>query len=71
MTLEQAWNKRNKLRAEGAKLRTEGDKLCAEGDKLWTEGDLIFIDAVIATYGNVEIMWHDDESATVESITYH
>ena len=36
--LQRAWNKRNKLYAEGNKLYAEGDKLCAEGDKLYEEG---------------------------------
>ena len=62
-----AWHVREKFRAEGAKLRAEGAKLWAEGDKLKAEGDklkaegtLIFVNAVIKEYGNVEIVWNDD-----------
>jgi len=39
MTIQQAWNERCRLHAEGDKLRAEGDKLRAEGDKLYAEGD--------------------------------
>lgn len=43
ITLETAWNKRDKLWAEGAKLK-------AEGDKLWAE-------AIIKIKGNIKIEW--------------
>ena len=78
-SVQAAWNKRAKLRAEGDKLRAEGEKLHAEGkklhaedDKLWAEGDIIFMDAVIKTYGNIPIKWNDNGSCTLtigESIT--
>ncbi len=54
----------DKLHAEGDKLYTEGDKLYAEGNKLRAEGDLIFINAVIKTFGNIKLEWknwHDDK----------
>ena len=38
-TLDIAWGKRSKLRAEGGKLYAEGSKLYAEGSKLYAEGD--------------------------------
>ena len=47
----------NKLYAEGDKLYAEGRELRAEGDKLYTEGDLIFINAVIKTFGNIKLEW--------------
>jgi len=71
--LQTAWNKRNKLRAEGdklwaegSKLRAEGNKLVAEGDKLYAEGsklyaegDIIFINKILSVLGNVEMEWKD------------
>ena len=73
LTPKQAWRKRLKLRAEGNKLRAEGNKLWAEGDKLRAEGDklyaegnklyaagdIVFLTAVITTYGNIELAWLD------------
>ena len=51
------WAEGDKLYAEGDKLRAEGRKLYAEGDKLRAEGDLIFINAVIKTFGNIKLEW--------------
>ena len=59
-SVQMAWNKHNKLYAEGSKLRAKGDKLYAECDKLWAEGDIIFMDAVIKAYGNIPIKWDSD-----------
>ena len=47
----------SKLCAEGSKLYAEGNKLYAEGSKLRAEGDLIFINAVIKTFGNIKLEW--------------
>ena len=41
-TLDIAWDKRAKLRAEGNKLRAEGSKLHTEGDKLRAEGSKLY-----------------------------
>jgi len=54
----------DKLYAEGNKLYAEGNKLYAEGNKLCAEGGLIFINAVIKTFGNIKLEWknwHDDK----------
>ena len=61
---DKLWAEGDKLYAEGDKLWAEGDKLYAEGDKLRAEGDLIFINAVIKTFGNIKLErknWHDDK----------
>ena len=53
-----------KLWSEGRKLHAEGNKLHAEGYKLRAEGDLIFINAVIKTFGNIKLEWknwHDNK----------
>jgi len=42
MTIQQAWNERCRLYAEGNKLHAEGHKLYAEGDKLYAEGDKLY-----------------------------
>jgi len=77
------FDKGNKLSAEGYKLRVEGSKLHAEGcellaeskrlnskgDKLCVEGDLIFINAVITVYGDVDIEW-DEDDVIVEGVRY-
>ena len=55
LPLQKEWETRIALRAEGDKLYAEGNKLYAEGNKLRAEGDLVFINAVIAHYGNVKI----------------
>ena len=61
----------DKLYAGGDKLRAEGDKLCAggsklyaggsklyaEGRKLCAEGDIVFLEAVIAMYGDIVLTW--------------
>ena len=54
---DKLWAEGDKLYAEGDKLRAEGDKLYAEGNKLRAEGDLIFINAVIKTFGNIKLEW--------------
>ena len=81
--LQEAWNEREKLRAEGNKLLAralgvlalgEVDRhfepgLWAEWHKLWAEGDLVFINAVLSVHGNVEIKWEDDD-VIVEGVRY-
>ena len=64
LKLQAQWDERNKLHAEcdklyaeGRKLYAEGYKLRAEGDKLYAEGTLIWISAVIAEYGDIQITW--------------
>ncbi len=47
----------SKLYAEGSKLHAEGNKLRDEGSKLRAEGDLIFLNAVIKTFGNIKLEW--------------
>jgi cell division protein FtsB len=54
---DKLWAEGDKLYAEGDKLRAESDKLYAEGNKLRAEGDLIFINAVIKTFGNIKLEW--------------
>lgn len=54
----------NKLWAEGDKLYVEGRKLWAEANKLKAEGGLLFINAVIKVYGNIELEfknWDEDK----------
>jgi hypothetical protein len=74
LKLQEQWETRNKLRAEGDKLcaesyklyaesskgYAEGDKLYAEGRKLYAEGNIQWCDAIIKEYGNVEIEWEGD-----------
>lgn len=62
MTLEFAWSKRAKLRAEGAKFWAEGDKLKAEGDKFWAEGAKLraegaklWAEAILEIKGNIKL----------------
>jgi hypothetical protein len=58
------WAEGKKLYTEGDKLYAEGDKLHAESSKLYAEGGLIFINAVIKTFGNIKLEWknwHDDK----------
>ena len=50
-TLKQAWQKKEKLHAEGDKLYAEGRLRYAEGNKLWAEGNLVWISAWIAEFG--------------------
>ena len=50
-TLKQAWQKKEKLHAEGDKLYAEGRKLWAEGDKLYAKGRLTWINAWAAEFG--------------------
>ena len=57
LTLETAWKKRLKLKAEGKKLRAEGDKLWAEGKKLYAEGDKLWAEAIIEIKGNIKLEW--------------
>ena len=40
--IQDAWNKRCELCAEGRKLYTEGNKLYTEGKKLYTEGNKLY-----------------------------
>ena len=57
MIFKEAWNKHNKLHAEGEKLYAEGDKLRAEGYLLYTNEVIAFFGpkAVIDwDTGNVE-----------------
>ena len=53
MTIKQAIQKRNKLRAEGRKLRAEGRKLRAEGN-------LLVINAVINKHGPKATIRYDE-----------
>lgn len=70
--LQEAWEKRLELiaegyklldkgdefRAEGWKLQTEGYKLQIEGNKLCAEGNLLWANAVIEVYGkDMTIEW--------------
>jgi len=41
MTLQEAWEARCRLYAEGDKRRAESARLRAEGDRLWAEGDVL------------------------------
>ena len=47
----------HKQYAEGNKLRAEGHKLCVEGEKLRAEGNLLFTNAILSTFGNIELEW--------------
>jgi len=76
MTIQEAWNKRrelcaegDKLYAEGAKLYDEGTQLRVKGSRLGVEGDLVLFDTVIAVHGNVEIKW-DGKDAIVKGVRY-
>jgi len=82
LTLESAWAKRRKLRAEGDKLRAKGNKLWAEGNKLWAEGDELrakgnklyaegdelWAEAILKLKGNIKIEWknYDPEKEDYE-----
>jgi len=82
--LQRAWNKRNKLYAEGdklyaegcklyeegGKLYVEGHKLCAEGDKLYEEGRLAWINAVIKVYGPKTEIKYTSEGCEVMGVVY-
>lgn len=74
--IQEAWERHNKLRAEGNKLRAEGDEFRVEGDKLraegnklyfggfklWADGGMVYCEAVIAAYGkNAVIDWTTGE----------
>ena len=70
--LATAWKKRLKLYAEGAKFCAEGAKLRAEGDRLWAEGDKLhaegarlWVDAVLAEFGNIPMkyVWDPEKKA--------
>jgi hypothetical protein len=61
--IQEAWNKRSALYAEGDKLFAEGnrlyakgEKLYAEGYKLYAEGYSLYCDAVIAAHGPKSII---------------
>ena len=71
MILKEAWNKRNKLQAEGDKLYAKGDKLyaegnklCVEGNELCAEGNILYINEVIAFFGPKAVI--DWETGNVE-----
>ena len=53
LKLQTQWENRNKLYAEGYKLYAEGYKLRAEGDIQWFA-------TVIASYGNVPVIWKNN-----------
>jgi hypothetical protein len=59
----------NKLRAESDKLRAESNMLYSKISKLYAEGELVFLNAVIAIHGDVEVKWGDND-VTVEGICY-
>jgi len=67
--IQDAWNKRSalvaegdKLFAKGNKLRAEGDKLCFGGRKLHAESYLLYAEAVIAAHGpKTTINWETGE----------
>jgi len=64
MTIQQAWNERCRLYAEGRKLY-------AEGRKLHAEGDLIFVNTVIETHGlKAVIEYVSDTAVTVNGERY-
>jgi len=64
MTIQQAWNERCRLYAEGRKLYAEGHKLRAEGD-------LIFVNTVIETHGlKAVIEYVSDTAVTVNGERY-
>lgn len=50
MKLSAQWRERLKLRAEGDRLYEEGDRLYVEGRNLWEE-------AIIESYGNIQMEW--------------
>ncbi len=49
-----------KLYAEGDKLYSESDKLYSESRKLYAESYVVFLNTVIAKYGNIELEWTND-----------
>jgi lipopolysaccharide assembly outer membrane protein LptD (OstA) len=55
-TIQEAWNKRSALFAEGYKLFAKGYKLHDESNKLYAEGDILYSDAVIAAHGPKSII---------------
>lgn len=64
MTIQEAWNERRNLRAEGNKLCAKGGKFYAEGYKLITKGTLLFYNAVMKVYGHysrVKIKWEGED----------
>ena len=79
--LQQSWEIRIKLMAEGRKLMAEGskiwaeanelmaegNKLIAEGSKLMAEGDIQWFSAIIAEYGNVEVSFDFIGNCTVDN----
>ena len=68
--LQRAWNKRNKLYAEGDKLYAEGCKLYTEGGKLYAEGRLAWINAVIKVYGPKTEIKYTSEGCEVMGVVY-
>ena len=75
--LQRAWNKRNKLYAEGNKLYAEGDKLYTEGGKLYAEGgklraegDLLWINAIIKAYGPQTEIKYTSEGCEVMGVIF-
>jgi len=78
MTILEAWNRRREMYAEGHRMygesadlgrRATGYKLRAESRKMYEEGELVFFDAVIDVYGDVEVKWEGDD-AIVEGVRY-
>lgn len=55
--LNRAWAERTRLHAEGDRLWTEGRKFWGEGVNLWAEGDRLWAEAILATVGNVTVVW--------------
>jgi hypothetical protein len=47
----------NLLLVEGQKLKAESNKLWAEGEILEADGKLVWLNAVIEVYGNIEAVW--------------
>ena len=73
MTIQQAWNERCRLHAEGDKLYraysfrpcAEGDRHYAEGNKLHVEGDLVLINAVIEIHGPLTVIEYESANAVL------
>jgi hypothetical protein len=77
MDILEAWNRRRELRFDGMELHNLGNsKEGIEADILYTssagqlgQGDIVFYNAVLEKYGNVEIKW-EDKDAIVEGVRY-
>jgi len=64
MKLDEQWENRLKLKAEGNKLWAEADKLRAKADKLWAESnklrakaDKLWVKEIIKCYSDITIKW--------------